>query len=161
MGPGCESTPMALRRQSPTSCVPKGPSSTGEGFSFYSANVCLKAPIYMLTVSALLLYTVSGIILVSWEWCVEIEAGSSIVSASVWRLLIGRWGQDMKALQWHSGWGDGNDLCSRALKGTHLPVNSIICFSASISGIILVSDRNGVLRLKQGHPLCLQVLGDF
>ena len=34
------------------------------------------------------------------EWCVEVEAGPSIVSAKTWKLDM-EWGQDMPALQWH------------------------------------------------------------
>ena len=81
------------------------------------------------------------------------------MSASVWRLLIGRWGQDMKALQWHS-----DDPMTYAHVRSKAPIYRSTESSPPVHIMltILVSCGNGgMLRLKQGHPLCLQVFGDF
>ena len=59
-------------------------------------------------------------------------------TASVGRLGMG-WGQDMAILQ----------RCC------------LLCSRFQPEFEILLRDRNGMLRLKQGQPLCLRVLGDL
>ena len=123
------------------------------------AMCCSKHPSTGQQLLYLLLYTIYGTILVSWEWCVEVEAGPSIVSASVWRLLIGRWGQDMKALQWHS-----DDPMTYAHVRSKAPIYRSTVSSAPVHNIW---DHSCVrwkwcVEVEAGPSiLCLQVFGDF
>ena len=87
----------------------------------------------------------------------RLKHGSSTLCLQVFGDLVGRWGQDMKALQWHSD--DPMTMPHVLLKA---PIyRSTVSYTAPVHNIWDHScdHGNGVLRLKQGHPLCLQVLG--
>ena len=62
------------------------------------------------------------------------------------------WGQDVAALQWH--W---DAYHPRHVHSRHPAMTQ--GFSSNTDSETLLWGRNGLLWWKQGHPLCLQVLG--